>query len=224
MIHLFIDRKDAGEQLLERLTELGWDRPPLKPDLVLGLARGGTAVARPVALGLGTRWDVSVVRKIGAPGDEELGVGALCEDGVPLLSKAWLKRLGLKPEDLTETVTHKQADLQQKVALYRGHPIRLASAKNICVVDDGLATGVSAEAAAHYLRRQGVSRLTLAIPVAAPESLHKLKKPGSLYDEIIALESPSAFGSVGSWYENFGPVEDKEVLELLKTSRHAPAA
>ena len=85
MIHLFADRRDAGHQLADRLLELGWHRPPARPDLVLGLARGGVAVAAPVAERLSIPWNVLVVRKIGAPGDRELGVGAICEDGVPLL-------------------------------------------------------------------------------------------------------------------------------------------
>lgn len=219
MIHLFIDRRDAGLQLADRLIELGWDKPPARPDLVLGLARGGVAVAAPVAERLSVPWSVLVVRKIGAPGDPELGVGAICEDGVPILSKGWLKRLGLRPEDLAEQVLAKQHDLQDKIQKYRGRPLALVQAlrkpRTVLVVDDGIATGVSAEAAAAYLRRQGVSRVNLAAPVAAPETQRKLHSPGRIYDEVISLESPQAFGSVGSWYEDFEPVTDTDVLGLL---------
>jgi predicted phosphoribosyltransferase len=219
MIHLFTDRRDAGQQLADRLVELGWHRPPLKPDLLLGLARGGVAVARPVAEELEVPWSVLVVRKIGAPDDPELGVGAICEDGVPLLSKGWLRRLDLRPEDLAAQVIQKQRDLNAKIQAYRGHPLFAPKAvrpRLVCVVDDGLATGVSAEAAARYLRREGVKRLLLAVPVAAPDSQKKLQNPGQLYDQVVSLESPSAFGSVGSWYQNFEPVTDSEVLTLLQ--------
>jgi predicted phosphoribosyltransferase len=173
-------------------------------------------LARVLADRLNAPWDVLVVRKIGAPDDPELGIGALCEDGSPLFSKFWMKRMGLRAEDLTEVVLKKQREMRDKVAKYRGFPLPLLPVpKRVCVVDDGLATGVSAEAAATYLRRHSVPWIALAVPVGAPDTIQKLTLPGKLFDHVIALESPDSLGSVGSWYENFQQIEDAQVLELL---------
>jgi putative phosphoribosyl transferase len=216
MLHLFADRADAGRQLAEALEVRAWRRPPGPPSLILGLARGGVEVARPVAERLQLPWDVLVVRKLGAPGDPELGIGAMCEDGSPLFSKYWMKRLGLRAEDLSELVIQKQRELHEKITLYRGYPLQLLPPpSHVCVVDDGLATGISAESAAVYLRRHGVKHLTLAVPVAAPESAEALQAAGRLYDQVIALEKPEAFGSVGSWYQDFSQMSDQRVLRAL---------
>jgi predicted phosphoribosyltransferase len=221
-MHLFSNRTDAGNQLGEELEKRGWDQEKARPDLLLGLARGGVEVARPLAQRFAIPWDVLVVRKIGAPGDPELGIGAVCEDGSPLFSKFWLRRLGLKPEDLADTVIEKQKDLHEKVQKYRGYPLPLLPPpRHACVVDDGLATGITAEAAAAYLRRHGVQRLTLAVPVATPDAARLLEKPGVLYDSVFALESPEAFGSVGSWYEDFSQVSDARVLSALHSALHS---
>jgi putative phosphoribosyl transferase len=216
MLHLFSDREDAAHQLAQALADRGWDHDPLRPDLILGLARGGVVLARILAETLKTPWDVLVVRKIGAPDDPELGIGALCEDGSPLFSKLWMKQLGLRAEDLTEVVYKKQNEMRDKVNKYRGFPLPLLPVpQRVCVVDDGLATGVSAEAAATYLRRHSVPWIALVVPIGAPDTIQKLTSPGKLFDQVIALQSPSSLGSVGSWYENFQPVEDPQVLELL---------
>ena len=222
MLHLFSDRTDAGRQLADALLEKGWDRAPDQPSLLLGLARGGVEVARPVAERLSVPWDVLVVRKLGAPGDPELGIGALCEDGSPLFSRFWMKRLGLRPEDLSDLVESRQKDLHEKILKYRGYPLPLLPPPlHACVIDDGLATGISAEAAAVYLRRHGVKRLSLAVPVAAPEAAESLERPGQLYDEVITLQRPEAFGSVGSWYEDFSQMTDERVLATLERRRAA---
>jgi putative phosphoribosyl transferase len=217
MIHLFADREDAGRQLADALLEKGWDRPPLKPDLILGLARGGVVLAQQVAQALKAPWDVLIVRKLGAPQDPELGVGALCEDGSPLFSKFWMQQLHLKPEDLDSMLREKQAELHQKIQLYRGFPLPLLPVpQRVCIVDDGLATGVSAEAAAAYLRRHGVSQVLLAVPVGDPETVLRLESPGKLYDTVVCLERPGSLGSVGSWYQDFSQVSDAEVIDHLR--------
>ena len=217
VFRIFSDRTEAAEELAEQLIELKWNQGPSRPDLVLGLARGGVPIAKIVAERLGTDWDVLVLRKIGAPNEPELGVGAICEDGVPLFSKGTLRWLGLQPEDLAPAVAAKQAELMRRLLLYRGKDHQLAdvSNRNICVVDDGLATGVTAEAAAHYLRRRGVRILTLGVPVAAPDTARTLKQKGKLYDQVVSLQSPESFGSVGSWYQNFEPVDDTHVIAAL---------
>ncbi len=219
MLRIFADRAEAAGELADHLLELGWNKPPDRPDLILGLARGGVAVAEVIAERLGIPWDALVVRKIGAPDDPELGVGAMSEDGVPLFSRGMLRLLGLTPEDLAQQVAARQAELVDRLRAYRGPPQaqRNYAKKHVCVVDDGLATGVTAEAAGAFLRRKGAGRLTLAVPVAAPETVAKLNRPGRLYDEVISLETPDAFGSVGSWYERFEPFEDQQVIQALSS-------
>ena len=214
MYWLFRDRRQAGEALAAHLVEKGWLKHP--PDRVFGLARGGVTVAAPIAERLGLTPEVLVVRKIGAPSNEEFGVGALAEDGIPVFSRNTMKALGLKPEDLLETSNRRRAEAEKKIQTYRGTPLDLRPPPEfVLVVDDGLATGITAEAAVRFLRRRGVHRILLAVPVAAADSAEMLVQPGELYDKVIVLERLDDLGSVGSWYEDFSPVEDDEVLRLL---------
>ncbi len=214
MYWLFENREQAGQSLADQLEQAGWKLHP--PQQVLGLARGGVAVARPVAQRLGCPLEVLVVRKIGAPENEEFGVGALCEDGEALFSRDTLRALSLKPEDLAATTRRRKRELEEKIRLYRGQPFQLHSTSgSILVVDDGLATGISAEAAARYLRRMGAKSLSLAVPVAAADSAETLRLPGTLYDDVTAVQEIQNLGSVGSWYREFSPVSDAEVLQLL---------
>lgn len=222
MYWLFQNRKQAGELLSSHLVGLGWARRP--PNRLFGLVRGGIAVAHPVAARLGVTLEPLVVRKIGAPENEEFGVGALAEDGVPIFSHETMAALHLKPEDLLETSNRKRAEAEAKIRKYRGAPLDWSVIpRSALVVDDGLATGITAEAAVRYLRRMGVAQIALAIPIAAADSADLLEKPGKLYDQVIALERVDDLGAVGSWYEDFSPVEDAEVLSLLKSSKAGAA-
>lgn len=218
MFFLFRDRNQAGEALANQLVQLGWKAKP--PDRLFGLARGGLAIASPVAKALNCPLEVLVVRKIGAPGNEELGVGAICEDGIPLFSRSTMAALHLKPEDLLTISARKRQETEEKILKYRGSPLNWEKKTGrVLVIDDGLATGISAEAAALFLRKKNVQQIALAVPVAASASAEALLRPGKLYDEVITLERFETFGSVGSWYEDFQPVSDDQVLNLLCLSR-----
>ena len=205
------DRAHAGRRLAEALRSVDLDDP-----LVLALPRGGVVVAAPVAAALGAELDVLVVRKIGAPRQPELGVGAIAEGGQPLLDDRLLARLGIGPADLAPVVTAERAELQRRVDRYRGgDALPDVAGRTVVLVDDGLATGSTAHAALQELRRRGAGRVVLAVPVAAPDTLRRLEGEADL---VVCLEAPRQFGSVGQAYEDFRQTSDADVLQLLGRS------
>lgn len=208
---LFRDRRDAGRQLAQRL--LPWkDRNPL----VLALPRGGVPVGYEVAEALDAPLDVAVARKLGAPGQPELGIGAIAP-GVSVLDENSMRWLGVRDEDLQPVMEDETSELHRRLLLYRGSD-RLPDVHGrvVLLVDDGIATGVTTRAAARSLRRLRPEELILAVPVGAPESVESLR--GEV-DQLICLETPSPFRAVGLWYDDFGQTSDREVLELLDRRR-----
>lgn len=186
--------------------------PPLDDPVVLGLPRGGVVVAVQVVAAVGGTLDVVVVRKLGAPHHEEYGLGALAEDDPPLWDRRALAALGLEPGDLEGVVARETAELARRRELYRGGPLPALTGREVLVVDDGLATGVTARAALRRLRRQGPARLLLAVPVGAPDTVRSLAAEA---DEVICPLQPLRLGSVGAFYDDFRETSDAEVLALL---------
>ena len=201
----FAHRREAGRALAARLAEQDWHEP-----LVLGLPRGGVPVAAEVARVLDAELDVVVARKIGAPGHPEYGVGAVTADADPIYDAAVLATLGLTEEQLAATCDRERAEAVRRTALYRGDrpPLEVAG-RDVVVVDDGLATGVTASAAVHRQRRLGPRRVVLAVPVAARESLARVGVP------VVTVLLPRSFGAVSRWYDRFEQTSDAEVLEVL---------
>lgn len=205
---LFQDRADAGRKLGRRVRDLG-----LRGPVVLGLPRGGVPVAAQVADALGTAFDVFVARKIGAPGNPEFGIGAIAEGGGPPVKSAMAAGVGLGEASLLELAGPEREELARRAALYRdGKPVPALAGKDVIVVDDGLATGVTAEAALRALRRERPLRLVLAVPVCAAETAARL---ADVADEVVCLHTPANFLAVGQWYANFSQTSDEEVLRLL---------
>ncbi len=209
---LFRDRRQAGAELAETLRAR--QREGALPDpLVLALPRGGVAVAREVAAALGAPLDVLVVRKIGAPHQEELGVGAMAGDEVPLLDDDALRHLGIGEAALAGVIERERAELRRRERLYRqGRPAPDLRGRTVIVVDDGLATGSTARAALRSVRRQEPARVILAAPVCSPEGADLMRAEA---DEVICLHRLTAFMAVGLWYEDFGQLTDQDVLEAL---------
>jgi putative phosphoribosyl transferase len=208
---LFIDRIDAGERLARELQSLkGQDV------VVLGIPRGGVEVAAVVAERLGAPLDVVVPRKVGAPGNPELGVGAVA-DGVEVLDDRLISMLGVSDEYLRAEVAAQMEEIRRREATYRGNrpPVDLTG-KVAVMVDDGVATGGTAAAALRWARNRGARRVILAVPVAPPEILGRL---GPEADELRILYMPEPFYAVGQWYDEFGQVTDARVVELLSRGR-----
>lgn len=211
----FVDRASGGRALaMEVVARLGPLPPGSDRPLVLGLPRGGVPVAFEVARALGAELDVTVVRKIGAPGRPELGVGALAEDETPVFDERHLAYLGLTPKDLAGTVARETAELRRRLGRYRGkRPQPNINGRLVVVVDDGLATGVTARAALRSLRKAGPRRLIFAAPVCAADSTALLAGDA---DEVICVAKPEPFRAVGAWYADFSQTTDDEVVEMLR--------
>jgi putative phosphoribosyl transferase len=204
----FRDRRDAGRHLAERLLESHWHDP-----VVLALPRGGVPVAFEIAKALGAPLDVVAARKVGAPGHPEFGVGAIGEGGAVVASEAALRRLGLTITAFTQLAAREQPELERQVQLYRGaRVLPEMDDRDVVVVDDGFATGVTAEAALRSLARTKARRLVLAVPTCAPGAARRLA--GSA-DDVVCLVEPTRFEAVGQAYEDFSQVTDEEVLRLL---------
>jgi putative phosphoribosyl transferase len=207
---LFADRADAGTRLARRLAEMMWSDP-----VVLGLARGGVPIAAKVAEALDAPLEVAVSRKIGAPGRREFGIGAVTAEGPPQYNERTLAALGLTPDDLREDCERERAEARRRLERYRKgrNPVPLAG-RDVLLIDDGLATGVTARAALDELRAAGPARLVFAAPVCARDSRDALCAAADA-DEVVCLFAPPDFGAVGLWYRDFGQTSDEEVLAAL---------
>lgn len=206
---LFVDRADAGRRLSAILEDLVG-----RPVVVLGIPRGGVEVAGAVAAALGAPLDVVVPRKIGAPGNPELGLGAVAE-GVEVLDDRLIRLLGVDHEYLALEIDRQRREIARRVAAYRGSRAPTPIADRIAVVvDDGVATGGTAVAALRWARAQGASTVILAVPVAPPEAVRRLEREA---DEVRALYTPENFVAVGQWYEDFPQVPDERVMAVLES-------
>lgn len=211
---MFRDRVDAGRRLAARLAE-----EDLSGGLVLGIPRGGVVVAAAVAAELALPLDIIVPRKIGAPRNPELAVGAVTQDGTVIYNDRLLQRLMLRADDLEGQVQQEIKEIERRMTLYRGSrvPPELAG-RTVILIDDGIATGYTVLAALRSLRRAGPQRIILAVPVAPPETLERLKPE---VDRIVCLEAPDDFYAVGQFYLHFDQNSDQEVIDLLQAGRNA---
>lgn len=200
---IFKDRQSAGKLLAKKLKgrgDLGGR------GIVLGIPRGGVVVAAEIAKQLNLPLDILVVRKIGAPGQSELALGAVDADGEVVGDVREIR-------DVREIVEREIEEIKRREKVYRGGKKALeVKGKVVILVDDGIATGATAEAAINYLKRHGSEKIILAVPVASKEAVREIRGIG----EIKVLEIPEYFQAVGQFYQDFPQVLDKEVVSLLK--------
>ena len=208
----FEDRRDAGRRLAGELSGFKDERP-----VVFALPRGGVPVGYEISRSLEAPLDVFVSRKLGAPGQPEFGIGAVAAGGVRVLNEDVVRRLGI-PEDYIERITAREtAEVGRRLRYFRGErPEPEVLGRTAILVDDGLATGVTARAAVEALRLRGPRRLLLAAPVCAAQTAKLFRTE---VDELICLECPADLGAIGFWYRNFEQTSDEEVVELLGRAR-----
>ena len=208
---IFRDRSDAGRQLARLLAM----RREVLP-VVIALPRGGVPVAYEIARSLRWPLDVFVVRKLGAPFQHELGIGALAEDGTVIIDPL-AARLDIDQHDLAAVIAEETEEAGRRVRRFRaGRPAVDVAGRTVILVDDGVATGGTARVALRCLRAKGAAKLVLATPVAAPDAIASLRADA---DDVVCLQQPDDFRAVGLWYADFHQVADEEVIACLEAAR-----
>jgi putative phosphoribosyl transferase len=206
---LFKDRADAGRRLSSRLSQFaGRDST-----LVLALPRGGVPVGFEIARALASPLDVLVVRKLGAPGQEELAMGAIASGGILLINSDIVHALHISRQQVDERVAKEQQELERREHLYRGDRGALdIRGHTVILVDDGVATGSTMRVAISAVRQQNPTSVIVAVPVASNSLCQQLEKEA---DGVVCLYTPVDFYAVGQWYRSFTQTSDDEVRDLL---------
>ena len=209
---LFADRVEAGKRLAQALKGLvGEDA------IVLAIPRGGVVVGYEVARALDLPLDVIIPRKIGAPDNPELTIGATTEDGTVLLDEMLVEQLRVSAAYIQQESEAQKKEIQRRLSLYRGDvPYPSLENRAVILVDDGIATGSTMKAALASVRNRQAKSVTIAIPVGPPTTIRELEEKA---DHVVCLHTPEAFYAIGQFYENFAQTRDEEVTELLKRIR-----
>ena len=212
MYRVFEDRHDAGKALVPEIQ-----RCDLKNPIILGLPRGGVPLAYEVAIALNAPLDTIVVRKLGAPFQPELAIGAIASGDVHVLNEAIVRSLAIDEASIAEIVARESAELKRREQQYRGdRPYPDLAQYDVVLVDDGLATGATMRAAVQAVQSMSPSTLTVAVPTG---SISAVRKVAALVDRVICLESPAEFSAVGQFYRDFAQTTDEEVRELLEQAQ-----
>ena len=206
---IFLDRQQAGKALAEKLISFQGK----KNTLVLGLPRGGVVIAFEIALSLGLPLDVIVTRKIGAPHNEELAIGAVDEMGNAVYNESMIQMLKVPQQKIEAGKKKAEAEAKHRFEVYRQkkYPQNFKTL-TVILADDGLATGATMKTAVASAKLKGAKKIIIAVPVGSSNTVALLQKE---VNELICLHTSTDFGSVGAFYENFDPISEKEVLQLL---------
>lgn len=213
MVVPFANRQDAGKQLAKKLAAYKNHHNAI----VIGLPRGGVITAAEVANELQLPLDILVPRKIGAPFNSELALGAVAQDGTVVWNEELLHNLHLNPEDLRETIRKERAESHRRLGLYRrGRKPLILNDKVVIIVDDGIATGATMRAAVAYAKEQGALKIVVVTPVAAAEIAEQLSLEA---DDVVSILLPETFLGISAFYRRFPQTTDDEVIALM--ARHA---
>ncbi len=205
---MFTDRTDAGHRLADVL-----DGHDIDADIVLAIPRGGLPVGRAVADRLRIPLDVVAARKIGAPWNPELAVGAVASDGAVWLNDSLIDSFGVSDADVEAGIAREREVAREKVDRYRaGRPPLDLRGKTVIVVDDGVATGATMIACLRQVRSGGAARVVAAVPVAPPDTIERLRPEA---DEVISAETPPHFRAVGQFYRSFEQIPDERAAAYL---------
>lgn len=207
---MFANRTDAGRRLADVVAERDLDA-----DIVLAIPRGGLPVGRAVADGLGVALDVVAARKLGAPSNPELAIGAVASDGTVWRNDSLIEELGVSGTYVEATIEREREVAREKADRYRGgrSPPDVAG-RTVLLVDDGIATGATTIACIRSLKNSGAARVVVAVPVAPPETVDRLLDEA---DDVLCVETPTYFGAVGAFYRDFEQVTDEEAMAYLET-------
>jgi predicted phosphoribosyltransferase len=207
----FHDRFEAGRVLATRLSAYANRRDAI----VLGLPRGGVAVAYEVARALHLPLDVFIVRKLGVPGQEELAMGAIASGGVRVLNQVMIRALGLSQAEIDEVIRREEQELHRREQQFRGQrPSLNLKGKIVILVDDGLATGATMWAAITAVRQQQPAKIVMAVPVAAPSECDAFRQ---IADDVVCAITAEPLHAIGLWYQDFAQMTDEEVRALLRS-------
>ena len=211
-MNLFKDRVEAGKRLASALRSTAG-----KGAIVLAIPRGGVVVGFEVARALGLPLDVIIPRKIGAPDNPELAIGAVTEDGTIILDESLVSYLGVSEAYVKEESNRQKLEIERRLKLYRGEaPYPTLRNRDVIIVDDGIATGSTMKAALASTRKRGAKRIVVAIPVGPASTIRELEKEA---DHVVCLHTPESFQAIGQFYEDFAQTTDEEVTSSLKLSR-----
>jgi putative phosphoribosyl transferase len=208
---LFKNRAEAGKELAKLIKKVS------KSTIVLAVPRGGVVVGYEVAKKLKVPLDIIATKKIGAPANPELAIGAVAEDGTYIIDEQIAQQVYVPKGYIEEEVKRMKEEIQRRLVRYRGEvPYPELESRDVVVIDDGVATGSTLKAALRLLRRRRARSITVGVPVGPPDTIVELEK---LADRVVCLHTPSMFYAIGQFYEDFSQTSDEEVAELLRQSR-----
>lgn len=208
----FVDRVDAGKLLASMMADFKG-----KDAIVLAIPRGGVVVGYQIATALGLPLDVIIAHKIGAPGNPELAIGAVAEDGTIFLDSNLAAYTGADETFIKQESEGQKTEIQRRLKTYRQNSPPSLVGKEVIIVDDGIATGATMKAALASAKNRGAKTVTVAVPVGPPSTIEELKKRGS--DRVVCLYTPEWFQAIGQFYNDFDQTSDEEVIKLLRQSR-----
>jgi predicted phosphoribosyltransferase len=207
MVIIFKDRVDAAKKLAEKLIWLKKEKP-----IILAIPRGGVVTGDVISSILDCKLDIIVSRKIGAPDNEELAIGAVMHDGSYFPNIEITRMLNVPESFVEKEIARQRKEIERRLMKFRGSKEYDLSGKTVVLIDDGIATGATIFVAAHWVKKQKPKKLIIAIPVGPPETIAKLNQ---IADEVVVLQSPYVFNAVGEFYQVFDQVSDEEVQKIM---------